>query len=282
MRIIGTTAYPVGTLYSDDNGETWAFGPLGDNYQWFELTCMYEANGTIIAGTDYSETDDESFSGALLFRSVDNGETWTKVAEFSDSDDDWDNPAWYFRSVAGDGHGNWVAVSWDTAGYQSSTGRYAPYMAKSTDDGLTWEIIARPTSGYGVISGDEIGNIAVGPDGRWVGYINAANGGPGVYGLFMLYSDDMFSSWHYTTGNLWETALSYTDFLNIATDGEGNFVAVTQSECRFLDCMAVYFMYSHDNGESWTISSDTCTTESFGSGIALAKDGTRMEPPLRH
>jgi photosystem II stability/assembly factor-like uncharacterized protein len=166
----GTGPYPgifgVGILKSTDAGATWSTTSLSYPVSSGSGTNVIEANpytGTILAGTRDG-----------LYRSTDEGDTWTQI-----------------RS-----QGRWYDVKWKpgdslrvyaTKGYGVGNNN----VKVSTDDGLTWN-----KAGTGQPPGNEVGKtkIAVSPDNPNVIYANYVSS-QNSQSLGIYRSDDNGATW---------------------------------------------------------------------------------------
>lgn len=160
----------------------------------------------------------------LAFRSADNGATWSAISvQFGTT---------AIRGVATDGSGTWIAVG----------GSNSPLSSRSTDNGLTWELVDTGLSGG-------IGCIATDGAGTWV--VGSSGG-----------------ALHRSTDNgvTWVSVTSGTTFtINaIATDGAGLWFAASGSASD------VRIVRGTNNGSSW---SQIDTGLEANNGSAVGTDG---------
>jgi Neuraminidase (sialidase) len=116
--------------------------------------------------------DEEEEKDLYIYRSDDNGETWTSEEllhpEFA-ADDQSDN----FPKLATDGTGNWVVV-WLTQREGVQRGKYGGtrivYVSRSDDNGNTWSTPCRLNPAYDEVGMDEeeMPLLATDGDGTWI------------------------------------------------------------------------------------------------------------------
>lgn len=165
-------------------------------------------------------------------------------------------------SVATDGQGHWIAVwhSNDTLGGTLAGGRNILYSS-SVDDGATWSAAAALNSDATTVTiGDYEPVIASDGHGRWVAMWQQD---PGGNHLRYAVSDN--------NGATWSTAADLTPFhgdddeyVQLATDGNGNWIAVWSSTNSIGGLTGgdddIHYAVSTDNGTTWSAPAALNTT----------------------
>lgn len=304
---LGGTIGTDGDLFiarSTDRGATWtAPGVLNTNAAtdskrdsnphlatdgsgiWLVVWQSYDSLG----GTIGTDTD------ILVARSSDHGGTWTAPAPLN-STAPGDSASDRYPHVATDGAGTWVAVweSDDSLGDTIGTDKDI-LIARSADNGATWTAAAAlNTNAAGDLRGDGDPKIAADGAGNWVVVWTSSlypEEGPTEQDIFFARSTDGGVTWT-EPANLktdGETDLDVTG--NIATDGQGNWLAVWASDAYVegegggAGDFDLFFVRSTDGGATWTspvvLNADAATDSDFdvhwgdyGEQIASGGDGS--------
>jgi hypothetical protein len=230
---------------STDNGATWT-PPVALNTNaatdsgWDEKPQVTTDGGGNWLAVWHSWDDPASSFGTdgdiLVARSTDNGITWTPPTALNTNaatDSGWDE----YPQVTTDGGGNWLAVwhSYDSLGGTIDNDGDI-LVARSTDNGATWTSVAPLNTNAATDWGrDELPQVTTDGRGNWVAvWHSEENLGGGIgydWDILMARSIDNGATWTVPDNLNFNAATDSGEDSRpqVTTDGEGNWVAVWQS-----------------------------------------------------
>ncbi len=218
----------------------------------------------------------------LVARSTDNGVTWTAPEFLNSNPGGAGSPDDQLPQIATDGDGNWVTI-WTSRGFSGADRDIL--VARSTDNGATWTPVAALNTNAGSDTGDDDDpNIATDGAGHWVAVWESQENLGGSIGtdrdIFVARSEDNGATWTPPAALNTNAAADTTatdEVPHVATDGQGNWVAVWDAEKFQGNDSDILMARSTDNGETWTapaaLNSDAGTDTRADGRARTATDG---------
>ncbi|MDR8393539.1 T9SS type A sorting domain-containing protein [Aliifodinibius sp. S!AR15-10] len=189
-----------GIWKSTDGGTTWELKT--DPSQHMSVTSLaqdptspntwYYTSGELRGNTASDRSGSASYYGTGVFKSTDNGETWSKIPTTDDNDETFNSPYDFItRVVVSPTTGSVFIASNGIGIYRSTSSEPFP----SSNGGI-------PNSVLGTIGGHRYCDIAVGTDGRLIAVLSSVKAGAqgGNPGVFVSYDDG--DSWTEITSDI--------------------------------------------------------------------------------
>ncbi len=261
----GTIGMDLDILFSRsiDNGATWTTPvPLNINAttdtedDFVPDLCTDEAGNWIAVW--YSRNTLGGISGPepdiLVARSSNNGATWTNPLPLnSNSASDTNHD--FFPHAATDGNGNWIVV-WESL---TIPGDWDIFVARSTNNGVSWSTVAALNTNAATDSGDDINvHLATDAAGNWVAVWSSEDALGGTigtdYDILVSRSSSNGSSWSAPAPLNANAATDIGDdfFPQIATDAGGQWITVWSAYDTTGPDPDIVSARSSDNGATWS------------------------------
>ncbi|KAK7237652.1 hypothetical protein SO694_00098076 [Aureococcus anophagefferens] len=282
----------VGAPYNDDAvlGSAYVFRTTNGGTTWSETAKLVASDaaeddkfgfsvavsGDLVVVGAYGNADAGSYSGsAYVFRTTNDGTTWSETAKLVASDAAEDDYFGFSVAVSGD---LVVVGAWGNADAGDESG--SAYVFRTTNDGTTWSETAK------LLASDAAA-------GDWFGYSVAVSGDLVVVGAPYNYNDDagdepgsayVFrttnagASWTQVAKLVASDAAAYDWFgTSVAVSGDLVVVGADGNDDAGSDSGSAYVFRTTNDGASWTqvaklVASDAAEDDWFGYSVAVSGD----------
>jgi photosystem II stability/assembly factor-like uncharacterized protein len=233
-----------GVRISHDAGATWvdANTGIGDSDRYLLDRIWFTAQGTILV-SGYVANGETGTSGSFIYRSANNGQTWSKVVEASGTEQQ--------VSITGlsDEDGDLLVLMIDKG------------LMRSSDDGINYETVYHETGDtYWGMSRDSAGGIYL-----IVERVDAVTGGH----TYLLYSPDLVT-WREIDGSLSNDWYITSICSDPSISGRLYMMAIPRD--IYSDSHSVVCHSTDDFGETWTEWHSNTPVSDFGYSVARAGD----------
>lgn len=263
----------IRVVRSPDGGATWTLLDfLPAETRSVSITTDRAGNWLAVCLSYYSPTEDVEL---LIMRSSDDGKTWTPPVLLNPES----NLDHYFDQdpqIVTDGRGTWI-TSWKSSDFHREPDKRTILFTYSMDDGVLWstpEVITTSAAASHFIFSENLNRIATDIEGNWLSVWESHDNLDGSIGydrdiLFSHYSNEEATWVAPAPLNVNATDdLRYDDTPDIATDGDGNWVAIWASATLGTHgpgrSTSLVVAQSSNRGSMWTNPSPLGTNADYG------------------
>ncbi|KAH8068715.1 hypothetical protein JL721_6578 [Aureococcus anophagefferens] len=234
---------------------------------WFGYSVAVSGD-LVVVGALWNDDAGSGSGSAYVFRTTNDGASWTQVAKLVASD-----------AAAGDSFGSSVAVSGDLVVVEDAgSDSGSAYVFRTTNDGASWTQVAKLVASDAA-AGDYFGDsVAISGDLVVVGADNNYFDGEQSGSVYVFRTTNDGASWTQSAKLVASDAAAGDSFgSSVAVSGDLVVVGAKYNDAAGSWSGSAYVFRTTNDGASWTetaklVASDAAAVDSFGSSVAVSGD----------